>query len=60
MLSRREHQAWALSDHATREYRTNEERRFFETIKNPPPPSDELREMAKEYGKFATPENKDR
>lgn len=58
MLSRREHQAWSLSDHEKREYRTEEERRFFETIKNPPAPTEALKEIVREFGQFAS-EKKD-
>jgi hypothetical protein len=53
MLSRREHQAWSLTDHENRAYRSDEERRFFDTIKNPPEPTEELKEMAREFGRFA-------
>lgn len=50
MLSRREHQAWLQGrDHDT-EYRTEEERRFFEAIKNPPAPTQELKDIVREYG----------
>jgi hypothetical protein len=52
MLSRREHQAWSLMDHENREYRSEEERRFFEAIKNPPPPTEELKEIVREFGQF--------
>jgi uncharacterized protein (DUF1778 family) len=54
MLSRREHQAWSLTDREKNDYRTDEERRFFEAIKNPPEPSEDLKELAREFGKFAT------
>jgi hypothetical protein len=56
MLSRRKYEAWVLSD--KREYRSEEERRFFEVIKNPPAPTKELREIAREYGKFASQKKK--
>jgi len=52
MLSRREYQAWSLTDHENREYRSEEERRFFEAIKNPPEPTDELKEMVREFRQF--------
>jgi hypothetical protein len=52
MLSRREHHAWSLTDHESRKYRSEEERRFFENIKNPPPPTEELKKIVREYGKF--------
>jgi hypothetical protein len=52
MSSRREHQAWLLVDHANREYRSDEERRFFEAIKNPPSPTKELKEIVREFGQF--------
>ena len=54
MLSRREHQAWSLSKRGN--YRTEEERRFFETIKTPPAPTEELKEIVREFGKFASQE----
>jgi hypothetical protein len=54
MLSRREHQMWALTNPEKREYRSDEERRFFETIENPPPPTEELREIVREFRQFAT------
>ena len=53
MLSRREHLAWSLTDHEKREYRSEEERKFFETIENPPEPTEELKEIAREFGRFA-------
>jgi hypothetical protein len=59
MLSRREHLAWSLKDHDKREYRSEEERRFFDTIKNPPEPTDELKEIAREFGHFAGIKKKD-
>jgi hypothetical protein len=49
MLSRREHRAWSLTAHENKEYRSEEERRFFENIKNPPPPTEELKEIVREY-----------
>lgn len=54
MLSRREHQAWFLMDHAEREYKTEAERRFFSAVENPPEPSEKLKEMVQKYGKYAT------
>ncbi|HEV7599639.1 MAG TPA: hypothetical protein VGO49_05200 [Bradyrhizobium sp.] len=39
-------------DHENREYRSEEERRFFEAIKNPPPPTEELKEIVREFGQF--------
>lgn len=53
MLSRREHLAWSLTDHSEREYRSEEERRFFANIENPPEPTEELKEVAREFGRFA-------
>jgi hypothetical protein len=53
MLSRRDNLAWSLADHDKREYRSEEERKFFETIKNPPEPTKELKEIAREFGRFA-------
>jgi hypothetical protein len=50
MLSRREHQAWSITNHENKEYRSDEERRFFEAIKNPPHPTEELKEIVREFG----------
>ena len=47
MLSRREHQAWFQTN---QEYRSDEERKFFEAIKNPPPPTEDLKEIVREFG----------
>ena len=58
MLSRREHLAWSLTDHDKRQYRSEEERKFFETIKNPPEPTEELKEIAREFGRFAVQKQK--
>jgi hypothetical protein len=52
MLSRREHHAWSLTDHESREYRSEEEWQFFENIENPRPPTEELKGIVREYGKF--------
>ena len=35
------------------EYKTEMERKFFEAIKNPPPPSERLKEMVRKFGPFA-------
>jgi hypothetical protein len=35
------------------EYETEVERRFFEAIKNPPAPSERLKEMVRKFGPFA-------
>jgi hypothetical protein len=56
MLSRKEHQAWFLQDHEDREYKTEVERRFFEAIENPPAPTEKLKEIVRDYGKFALKE----
>jgi hypothetical protein len=53
MLSRREHQKWPLTNPETREYRSAQERQFFEAIENPPPPTEELKEMIREFRQFA-------
>jgi hypothetical protein len=59
MPFRREHQAWSASDRAKKENQSEEERRFFETIKNPPEPTEELKEIAREFGHFAIRPKKD-
>ena len=53
MLSRREYLEWSLKDYKDREYKSDAEKRFFETIENPPEPTEELKEMVREYGKYA-------
>jgi hypothetical protein len=53
MLSRREYLEWSVKDHKDREYKSADERRFFETIENPPPPTEKLKEIVREFGKFA-------
>lgn len=53
LLASREHLAWSLKDHKERDYRSDDERRFFETIENPPPPTEKLKEIVREYGKYA-------
>ena len=50
MLSRREHQSWFQSHTEEKEYRTEEERRFFEAIKNPPAPTEELKDIVRDFG----------
>jgi hypothetical protein len=50
MLSRREHQAWFQNHNQDIQYRTEEERKFFEAIKNPPAPTEELKEIVREFG----------
>jgi len=50
MLSRREYQAWHLQASEPREYTSDVERKFFETIKNPPEPSKELVEIVRDFG----------
>jgi hypothetical protein len=50
MLTRREHQAWFLNQGENPTYRTEEERKFFEAIRNPPEPTEELKEMVREFG----------
>ena len=50
MLSCREHQAWFLNLDQTKDYRTEAERRFFEDIRNPPEPTQELKDLVREYG----------
>jgi len=57
MLSRREHHAWSLTDHESREYRSEEERRFVEAIENPPPPTEELQQIVREFGQFVAGKN---
>lgn len=49
MLSRREHQRWAVAGQ-DKEYRSEEERKFFEAIKNPPAPTQELKDIVSEFG----------
>lgn len=51
MLGKREHFSWILDKN--REYRSEIEKKFFETIENPPDPSESLIEMVKKFGKFA-------
>lgn len=58
MLSAREHEDWALKEHKDREYQTEAERRFFDAMENPEPPTDDLKEMVRVYGKYAA--DKDR
>jgi hypothetical protein len=53
MLSRKEHEGWSLKPHSERDYKTEAERRFFETIENPPAPTAELKEVVRAYGRFA-------
>ncbi len=50
MLSRREHQAWFQDHNEHTQYRTEEERKFFEAIKNPPAPTEELKDIVREFG----------
>jgi len=52
-VSRREYLEWSLKDHKDREYKSEAEKRFFETIENPPDPTEELKEMVREFGKYA-------
>jgi hypothetical protein len=53
MPSCREHQAWFLTGHENREYRSEEERRFFlRQSQNLPEPTDELKEMIREFGQL--------
>jgi uncharacterized protein (DUF1778 family) len=54
MLSRREHQSWFLQAHENREYQTEAEKRFFEAIENPPDPTEKLKEIVRDYGKYAS------
>lgn len=50
VLSKREHHAWFQDRNPNKQYRTEEERRFFEAIKNPPAPTQELRDIVREFG----------
>jgi len=50
MLSRREHQSWFQIREQDAEYRTDEERKFFEAVKNPPAPTQDLKDMVREFG----------
>jgi hypothetical protein len=50
VLSRREHQAWFQGNDQDTNNRTDEERKFFEAIKNPPAPAEELKDMVREFG----------
>jgi hypothetical protein len=53
MLARREHLKWSLKDHKDRDYASEAERRFFEKIENAPEPTEKLKEIVREYGKYA-------
>lgn len=53
MLSRRQDEEWSLKDAKDREYESDAERRFFETVENPPPATAELKEIVRVYGRFA-------
>jgi len=52
MLARREDEEWSLTAHEDRDYSTEVERRFFEEIENPKPPTKELSELCREFGRF--------
>jgi hypothetical protein len=52
MLARREDEEWSLTPHALRDYSTEAERRFFEEIENPKPPTAELKALWHDFGKY--------
>ena len=49
MLARREEEAWSLTPHEERDYRSDVERRFFEAVEHPPEPTDSLKELVRAY-----------
>lgn len=53
MLSRREDQDWSLTPAKDRDYGSEAERHFFEVIENPPPATEELKEIVRVYGKYS-------
>lgn len=52
MLARREDEMWSLTPHEDRSYSSDVEEAFFDAIEHPQPPTDELCELFKTYGKF--------
>jgi site-specific DNA-cytosine methylase len=50
MLAKRKYDDWSMTEHQKRSYDTEIERQFFERIENPKPPTEELKELFREYG----------
>jgi hypothetical protein len=50
MLANRKYYDWSMTEHRKRSYDTEIERQFFERIENPKPPTEELKELFREYG----------
>ena len=55
MLPRKEDEEWSLRPHAERDYRNEDEKRFFERIENPRPVTDAMRDLVKDVGKYLKP-----
>ena len=52
MLASRRLTDWALQEHKDRQYDTESERRFFEAIENPEPPTEGLKTLVRNFGKY--------
>ncbi len=53
MLSRKDYMEWTLKDHKDKDYKSDAAKRFFDKVENPPKPNEKLKEIVREYGKFA-------
>jgi len=53
MQSRKEFLEWSLKDPKQRDYKSEAVKRFFEKVENPPKPNKKLKEIVREFRKFA-------
>ena len=52
MLASREEERWSLTPHSERGYTNREEKAFFEAIENPPPPTEDLKDVYRRYARY--------
>jgi len=52
MLARRDEEAWSLTPHKERDYTNENEQSFFENIENPSQPTEDLKDLFRQYGRY--------